>query len=175
MPPGSPLIQLRDLSRAWRVYDAPRTRATGPARRPDPRPARGRHPLRGAAPDPGRLTKDALEVIGIDNVRFTPDRIAGAISKAKNQLQTPEKYEPKASDFFSQTVARVYYEYEKRLREANAVDFDDLLMLPALALRHDEDLRAELDSRFRFVLIDEYQDTNAAQYEIARRLSVDNP
>jgi DNA helicase-2/ATP-dependent DNA helicase PcrA len=125
--------------------------------------------------DRTRLTKDALDAVGIDNVRFTPDRIAGAISKAKNQLLTPEKYEPKASDFFSQTVARVYYQYDKRLREANAVDFDDLLMLPALALRHDEELRSELDSRFRFVLIDEYQDTNTAQYEIARRLSVDNP
>ncbi len=125
--------------------------------------------------DRTKLVKEALEAAGIDNVRFTPDRIGGAISKAKNQLLTPEKYEPKASDFFSQTVARVYYQYEKRLREANALDFDDLLLLPALALRHDEDLRSELDSRFRFVLIDEYQDTNTAQYEIARRLSVDNP
>src|SRR5205085_2800590 len=68
----------------------------------------------------------------------------------------------------------VYYVYEKRLREVNALDFDDLLLLPALALRHDEELRSELDSRFRFVLIDEYQDTNTAQYEIARRLSVDS-
>lgn len=125
--------------------------------------------------DRTRLVKDALEAIGIDNVRFTPDRIGGAISKAKNQLLTPEKFEPRATDFFSQTVARVYYEYEKRLRAASALDFDDLLLLPALALRHDEDLRSELDSRFRFVLIDEYQDTNTAQYEIARRLAVDNP
>jgi DNA helicase-2/ATP-dependent DNA helicase PcrA len=71
-------------------------------------------------------------------------------------------------------VARVYYAYEKRLKEANAVDFDDLLLKPALALRYDEELRSELDNRFRFVLIDEYQDTNAAQYEVARRLSVDH-
>jgi ATP-dependent DNA helicase UvrD/PcrA len=125
--------------------------------------------------DRTRLVKDALEAVGIDNVRITPDRIGGAISHAKNQLLTPEKYEQKASDFVSQTVARVYYLYEKRLREANALDFDDLLLLPALALRHDEELRSDLDSRFRFVLIDEYQDTNTAQYEIARRLSVDHP
>lgn len=124
--------------------------------------------------DRTRLVKDALEAAGIDNVRFTPDRLAGAISKAKNQLLTPDRYEQKASDFFSQTVARVYYPYEKRLREVNALDFDDLLMIPALALRHDEELRAELDGRFRFVLIDEYQDTNTAQYEIARRLSLIN-
>ncbi len=125
--------------------------------------------------DRTRLVKDALEAAGIDNVRFTPDRLAGAISKAKNQLLTPDRYEQKASDFFSQTVARVYYVYEKRLRESNALDFDDLLLIPALALKHDEELRAELDSRFRYVLIDEYQDTNTAQYEIARRLSIDQP
>lgn len=125
--------------------------------------------------DRTRLVKDALEAVGIDNVRITPDRIGGAISHAKNQLLTPEKYEQKAHDFVSQTVSRVYYQYEKRLREANALDFDDLLLMPALALRHDEELRSELDSRFRFVLIDEYQDTNTAQYEIARRLSVENP
>src|SRR5262249_29678988 len=55
------------------------------------------------------------------------------------------------------------------------VDFDDLLLMPALALRTNDELRAELDSRYRFVLIDEYQDTNGAQYEIARRLSIDHP
>src|SRR5205823_12331900 len=73
--------------------------------------------------DRNRLVKDALEAAGIDNVKFSPDRIGSAISKAKNQLQTPEQYEKKAYDFFSQTVARVYYQYEKRLREANALDF----------------------------------------------------
>ena len=72
-------------------------------------------------------------------------------------------------------MARVYPIYEKRLRDANALDFDDLLYWPALAMRHDAELRAELDARFRFVLIDEYQDTNHAQYAIARGLSVDNP
>src|SRR5262249_53146199 len=80
-----------------------------------------------------------------------------------------------ANDFFTQVVARVYPIYEKRLRDANALDFDDLLLWPALALKHDQELRSELDARFRFVLIDEYQDTNQAQYAIARGLSVDAP
>jgi DNA helicase-2/ATP-dependent DNA helicase PcrA len=75
----------------------------------------------------------------------------------------------------AQVVARVYPAYEKRLRDANALDFDDLLYWPARALKHDEELRAELDARFRFVLIDEYQDTNQAQYALARLLSVDYP
>ena len=125
--------------------------------------------------DRNKLVKDALEASGIDNVKFSPERIGGAISKAKNQLVTPPQYEKTATDFFTQTVAKVYHGYEKRLRAANAMDFDDLLYLPAMALRHNEELRAELDARFRYVLIDEYQDTNSAQYEIARRLSLNHP
>jgi len=122
-----------------------------------------------------RLVKMALEDAGIDNARFTPETIQGAISKAKNQLHGPERYAQRANDFFSQVVARVYPAYEKRLRECNALDFDDLLYFPALALKNDTDFRAELDARFRYVLIDEYQDTNHAQYAIARYLSVDQP
>src|SRR5438132_574738 len=125
--------------------------------------------------DRTRLVKAALEAANIDNVRFTPERIESAISKAKNQLLNPERYANQASDFFTQTVARVYPVYEKKLRDANAVDFDDLLLWPALALKHDAEIRAELDARFRFVLIDEYQDTNQAQYAIARGLSQDHP
>jgi DNA helicase-2/ATP-dependent DNA helicase PcrA len=125
--------------------------------------------------DRNRLIKVALEAANIDNVRFTPERIEAAISKAKNQLLGPERYAERASDFFTQTVARVYPVYEKKLRDANAVDFDDLLLWPALALKNDPELRAELDARFRFVLIDEYQDTNQAQYAIARGLSIDHP
>src|SRR5207248_5954987 len=122
-----------------------------------------------------RLVKMALEDAGIDNARFTPENIQGAISKAKNQLQGPERYAQRANDFYSQVVARVYPAYEKRMRECNALDFDDLLYLPALALKNDAELRAELDARFRYVLIDEYQDTNLAQYAIARGLSIDYP
>lgn len=122
-----------------------------------------------------KIVRQALEAANLDNAKFTPDRISGAISMAKNQLLMPQAYEAKASDYFAITVAKVYYLYQQRLRAANAVDFDDLLLIPALALRHDAELRAELDSRFRFLLVDEYQDTNAAQYEIARRLSIECP
>ncbi|HEX3146765.1 MAG TPA: UvrD-helicase domain-containing protein [Gemmataceae bacterium] len=124
--------------------------------------------------DRNKVVKLSLEAAGFDNVKFTPERIGGAISKAKNQLLTPEKYAATGSDFFTNTVAAVYAIYQKKLRQANGLDFDDLLYIPALALKLDEELRAELDGRFKFVLIDEYQDTNSAQYEIAKRLSVDN-
>ncbi len=122
-----------------------------------------------------RMVKMVLEEADVPNIRITPETISGAISKAKNQLLTPGQYAQRAGDFFSQVVARVYPRYEKRMRECNALDFDDLLYLPALALKNDAELRAELDARFRYVLIDEYQDTNAAQYAIARLLSVDHP
>jgi DNA helicase-2/ATP-dependent DNA helicase PcrA len=125
--------------------------------------------------DRARLVKVALEDAGIENVRFTPEGIQSAISKAKNQLLGPERYAERAHDFFTTCVARVYPAYEKRLRDANALDFDDLLYWPALALKNDPEFRAELDARFRFVLIDEYQDTNYAQYAIARGLSADQP
>jgi len=122
-----------------------------------------------------RMVKNALESAKIDNVRFTPDSIQSGISKAKNQLLSPEQFAGKARDFFSTVVAQVYAVYERKMRDSNALDFDDLLYWPALALKSDPELRAELDARFRYVLIDEYQDTNQAQYAIARGLSVDYP
>jgi DNA helicase-2/ATP-dependent DNA helicase PcrA len=125
--------------------------------------------------DRARIVKMALEDAGIDNAKISPDTISAAISKAKNQLLSPDRFAERARDFYEKTVAGLYPIYEKRLRDANALDFDDLLYWPALALKHDKELRAELDARFRFVLIDEYQDTNQAQYAIARGLSVDNP
>jgi DNA helicase-2/ATP-dependent DNA helicase PcrA len=125
--------------------------------------------------DRARVVKTALEDAGVAADRFSPESVMSAISKAKNKLLSPPRFAESARDFFGQVVARVYPVYEKRLRDSNAVDFDDLLYWPALALRNDAELRGELDARFRYVLIDEYQDTNHAQYEIARRLSVDYP
>jgi DNA helicase-2/ATP-dependent DNA helicase PcrA len=125
--------------------------------------------------DRAKIVKSALEAADLDNVRFTPETIMGAISRAKNQLLTPEKYAGQAKDYFTQTVAHVYPIYEKKLRDANALDFDDLLYWVALSLKNNPELRAELDARFRHVLIDEYQDTNHAQYAIARALAVDQP
>jgi len=122
-----------------------------------------------------RVVKLALEKAELDSSRFTPDTIQGAISKAKNQLLLPEQYAKTANDYFKQIVAQVYEVYEKKMRDAAALDFDDLLLWPALALRNDAEMRAELDARYRYVLIDEYQDTNKAQYAISRGLSVDYP
>jgi len=122
-----------------------------------------------------RIAKMALENVQVNKARITPESVAAAVSKAKNQLLGPDRYAKQARDFYEKTVAEIYPIYEKLLREVNALDFDDLLYWPALALKHDQELRAELDARFRFVLIDEYQDTNRAQYAIARALSMDHP
>src|SRR5262245_38224184 len=124
--------------------------------------------------DRNKLVKIAMEDVSLGE-RFTPETIQSGISKAKNQLLSPDQYAKKALDFYTQAVAQVYPAYEKRLRDANALDFDDLLYWPALAMKHDAELRAELDARFRYVLIDEYQDTNQAQYAMARGLSIDYP
>jgi DNA helicase-2/ATP-dependent DNA helicase PcrA len=126
-------------------------------------------------PDRLRVTKSALDAAGIDNVRFSADTIQSAISKAKNQLLTPDGFAKQADDYFKQVVSQVYGHYEKKMRDANAVDFDDLLLMPALAIRNDAELRSELDARFRYVLVDEYQDTNKAQYGIAHGMSIDFP
>ncbi len=123
--------------------------------------------------DRSRLIKSALAASSIDSTRFSPDSIGGAISKAKNQLLTPAAYAHTARDFFTQVVAQVYVNYEKKMRDASALDFDDLLYWPALALKNDPEFRSDLDARFRYVLVDEYQDTNKAQYAIARQLSQD--
>ena len=125
--------------------------------------------------DRARMTKIALEDSKIDTNRFSPEAVGGAISRAKNHLLSPERYAAEARDFFSRAVAEVYPRYEKRMRDAGALDFDDLLYWPALALRNDQTLRAECDDKWRYVLVDEYQDTNTAQYAIARNLSQDYP
>jgi DNA helicase-2/ATP-dependent DNA helicase PcrA len=124
--------------------------------------------------DRNKLLKLSIDATGMDGTKFTPERIGSAISKAKNQLLPPDRYAATGSDFFTQAVAKVYAIYQKKLRESNGMDFDDLLYIPALSLKLNEEFRADLDGRFKFVLIDEYQDTNSAQYEIAKRLSVDN-
>lgn len=124
--------------------------------------------------DRNAFLKATMEAAGLDNYRYRPDGIASAISKAKNQLRSPADYARSATDHFSQVVAEIYPLYERGLRQVQAVDFDDLLYLPALLLREHDQVRSHLDDRYRFILIDEYQDTNLAQYEIVRRLSQDH-
>jgi DNA helicase II / ATP-dependent DNA helicase PcrA len=111
-----------------------------------------------------RLVKNCIEELDIDPKRFAPRGIRRQISDAKNQLLDAEAYRLKVGSFFEQTTADVYDIYEPRLHAANAMDFDDLLFRCVNLLELFEDVRDRYRRAFRFVLVDEYQDTNRAQY-----------
>ena len=117
--------------------------------------------------------KEALNLANLDSGNWTPASMLSAVSNAKNQLQDAEFFEQEASDFYTRSVARAYRAYEGILRRNNAVDFDDLLLRTANLLRMHSEVRLQLQERFRYVLIDEYQDTNLQQLEIVRRLRGD--
>lgn len=125
--------------------------------------------------DSARALAAVLSRMGVDTAHFTPAAIAAAISWAKNHLVCPDQYQPRAGHPLGALLARVYPAYQEHLLRANAVDFDDLLLHVARLLRDHAEIRRTLDQRFRFVLVDEYQDTNLAQYAIARALSIDHP
>jgi DNA helicase-2/ATP-dependent DNA helicase PcrA len=127
------------------------------------------------ATDSQRALKLALEQVQFDASHYTPERIGSAISWAKNNLIGPEEYAAQARGPLADVVARIYPAYQAQLMSANAVDFDDLLLHVATLLRDNPELRAGYDAGFRYILVDEYQDTNAAQYAIVRALSIDYP
>ncbi|HEY7455432.1 MAG TPA: UvrD-helicase domain-containing protein [Thermoleophilaceae bacterium] len=111
-----------------------------------------------------RLVKACIDELDVDPKRFAPRGIRRQISDAKNQLLDAEAYRLKVSSFFEQTAADVYDLYEKRLHAANAMDFDDLLFRCVNLFELFEDVRNRYRRSFRHVLVDEYQDTNRAQY-----------
>ncbi|MFM8579323.1 MAG: ATP-dependent helicase [Planctomycetaceae bacterium] len=125
--------------------------------------------------DSHALLKRAAKRLGLPLSHTPVDRLAGIISRAKNNLRSPESFEPRWGQPAEEVAQRVWPVYQRMLLECNAVDFDDLLAHVAAILVEHPDLRASLDERFRFVLVDEYQDTNAVQYCIARGLSIDHP
>jgi DNA helicase-2/ATP-dependent DNA helicase PcrA len=124
--------------------------------------------------DRKKAVKDCLSRAGLASDHFRPAVVESAISRAKNDMLKPDSFAEAASDFFDKTVARVYSAYEDYLAEINSLDFDDLLLRTAFLLRDHDDVRDELENRFGYVLIDEYQDTNRAQYLIARGLVKNN-
>lgn len=125
--------------------------------------------------DSRQALKRTLEEVKIDAALYSPERIAAAISWAKNNLLTAENYLPRPGHPLGSVVARVYPAYQARLLASSAVDFDDLLLHVASLLKENPETRATLDARYRYILVDEYQDTNLAQYTIARALSIDEP
>lgn len=117
------------------------------------------------------LVKDCLKKLNLDDKQFMPRSVLGTISSAKNVLMDAKAFAAKASDFYEQKVADVYALYQEKLRENNAVDFDDLLFLAVRLLQEKEDIREKYQSRFQYILVDEYQDTNHAQYALTKILA----
>jgi len=111
----------------------------------------------------------------LDRSTAPPETIASAISWAKNNLIGPDQYRAQSGNFLGGIVEQAYPAYQELLAKCNAVDFDDLLMHVTTLLRENPEIRQRLDERFRYILVDEYQDTNLAQYTIVRALSVDHP
>ena len=117
------------------------------------------------------LVKDCLKKLNLDDKQFTPRSVLGTISSAKNVLMDAKAFAAQASDFYEQKVADVYALYQEKLRENNAVDFDDLLFLAVRLLQENEEGREKSQSRFQYILGDEYQDTNHAQYALTKILA----
>src|SRR5215203_371223 len=121
--------------------------------------------------DQRRLIKKCLDDLEIDPKRFTPRAMQVQISDAKNKLRAADDYRQMVGSFFEQTVADVYEAYERELHRANAMDFDDLLFRAVNLLELFQEVRDRYSNAFRWILVDEYQDTNAAQYRWLQLLS----
>ncbi|MGI8885804.1 MAG: ATP-dependent helicase [Gaiellaceae bacterium] len=120
--------------------------------------------------DQVRLVKACLEELGKDPKRFSPRGIHSQISRAKNELVSPEEYLARVASFWDQTVAEVYGLYQRRLHASNAVDFDDMLMLTVQVFERFPEALDRWQKSFRYILVDEYQDTNHAQYRLLQLL-----
>ena len=116
------------------------------------------------AADQRRLIKRCLDDLDIDAKRFTPRAMQSQISDAKNKLRSAEDYRQLVGSYFEQTVADVYEQYERELHRMNAMDFDDLLVRSVNLLELFQEVRDRYATAFRWILVDEYQDTNHAQY-----------
>jgi DNA helicase-2/ATP-dependent DNA helicase PcrA len=121
--------------------------------------------------DQVRVVKACLEELDRDPKRFVPRGLHAQISKAKNQLISADEYAARVASFYDQTVADVYQLYQRRLFASNAVDFDDLLMLTVDVLRRFPEAHERWAKAFRYILVDEYQDTNHAQYVLLKLLA----
>ncbi|HEX3580809.1 MAG TPA: UvrD-helicase domain-containing protein, partial [Thermoanaerobaculia bacterium] len=117
------------------------------------------------------LIRRCMRELNVNDDAFPPRSVLNRISSAKNELMGPEQYEKDNLDFFGARVGEIYKLYQKRLREFDAMDFDDLIGKYVELLEKHEDVRDELHSRFQHLLIDEYQDTNRAQYALVKLLA----
>ncbi|HEV7178951.1 MAG TPA: UvrD-helicase domain-containing protein, partial [Candidatus Baltobacteraceae bacterium] len=116
--------------------------------------------------DQRALIRDILADLDYDERQLTPGACLAEISKAKNALQSPDQYLEKHASFIGERYGNVYNEYERRLTESNSLDFDDLIGKTIKLFEEDKEVRTRYQNKFRYVLVDEYQDVNFAQYKL---------
>jgi len=121
--------------------------------------------------DQRSIVRDVLQDLDYDERQISPGAALDEISKAKNSLLSPDEYEAKATSFFGERLAKVYREYDRRLRESNGLDFDDLIAQAIRLLETQDDVRTRYQNKFRYILVDEYQDVNFAQYRLCSILA----
>ena len=121
--------------------------------------------------DAQTLIKNCLKELNLDEKQYAPYAVQSTISNAKNMMLSPAEFARDASDFFARKVAEIYDVYQQHLLENNALDFDDLLMLAVKVLKEHGDIREKYQDRFQYILVDEYQDTNGAQYQLTALLA----
>lgn len=122
--------------------------------------------------DQKTLMRDILKYLQLDPKKFRERAVLNEISSAKDELVTPELYEQRTEgDYFKQVCARCYREYQKRLHDANALDFDDLICKTIELFEENEDILSYYQNRFRYIMVDEYQDTNTSQFKLISLLA----
>ena len=122
--------------------------------------------------DSQRLIKTSMEALDISDKAIHPKAVASAISSCKDSLVTPEMFESEAAgDYRKLTISRIYKEYQSRLRSANALDFDDIIMLTVQLFEQEPDVLDHYRNLYKYIMVDEYQDTNTAQYRLVALLS----
>ena len=126
------------------------------------------------AADSKGLIRECLKELNIDEKHTAPGAVQAHISDAKNRLLDVVAFTAQATDFFAEQVAKIYALYQSKLQENNALDFDDLLMLTVELLTKNEELRTKYQKKFQYILVDEYQDTNGAQYAITKLLAAEH-
>lgn len=121
--------------------------------------------------DKQNAIKKIIKVLSIEEKSFPARTVASVISNAKNELVSPDEYKNIAKGAMQETVAKIYPRYQTLLKEANALDFDDLITKTVNMLQKSENVRAKWQNQFKYIMIDEYQDTNAAQYKLVKLLT----
>ncbi|MCJ7840988.1 DNA helicase PcrA [Lederbergia sp. NSJ-179] len=117
------------------------------------------------------VVKNVTKDLNIDSKKFDPRAVLGAISSSKNELVTTKEYEKTAAGFYAQTVSKIYTEYQRRLRRNNALDFDDLIMVTIQLFERVPEVLEYYQRKFQYIHVDEYQDTNRAQYMLVKMLA----